>query len=415
MTVNRWKVFIVWLDKRDQVANAKRNGKASAYRGAAVYFAVSDDQGTSFRGNHKLADHSCECCRIALLPTDNGNVIVMWRHVFAPNIRDHALAEISPDGHAGKLRRATFDDWRVDACPHHGPSLAADTDGSLHAVWFTQAPGKAGVFYGRLHNGGVGAQRRVGGETAAHADLAIIGHRVAVAWKEFDGERSQLRAMLSENGGDSWHEYELANTEGPSDQPRMFVHRKRFYVFWNTRQQPLSATPHESPIVIVFSNCTASCCAATALLIFGMASAAELRPFDAKSFEKVRASRPGKPFVLAFWSVGCAPCVEELGQWGVLQKKFPDVNIVLVAADPPDTKGIIGALLARHDLRGVETWAFADDFAERVRWSVDRTWRGEVPRTYFFDAAHQPLAHSGRLDLRRAEQWFSRQSSTLQR
>ncbi len=244
VTVNRdGKVFIVWLDKRDQVANAKRNGKASAYRGAAVYFAVSDDQGTSFRGNHKLADHSCECCRIALLPTDNGNVIVMWRHVFAPNIRDHALAEISPDGHAGKLRRATFDDWRVDACPHHGPSLAADTDGSLHAVWFTQAPGKAGVFYGRLHNGGVGAQRRVGGETAAHADLAIIGHRVAVAWKEFDGERSQLRAMLSENGGDSWHEYELATTEGPSDQPRMLVHRKRFYVFWNTRQQPLSVTP----------------------------------------------------------------------------------------------------------------------------------------------------------------------------
>ena len=29
--------------------------------------------------------------------------------------------------------RATFDDWRVDACPHQGPSLAQDAAGTLHA------------------------------------------------------------------------------------------------------------------------------------------------------------------------------------------------------------------------------------------------------------------------------------------
>ena len=39
---------------------------------------------------------------------------------------------------------ADFDDWRVDVCPHHGPSIAADTTGALHAVWFTGAANKAG-------------------------------------------------------------------------------------------------------------------------------------------------------------------------------------------------------------------------------------------------------------------------------
>ena len=241
ISVNRnGQVFVAWIDKRD---SAKAGAsKARDYRGAAVYFAVSDDSGASFRGDYRLAEHSCECCRIALSPRADGSVLALWRHVFAPNIRDHALAAMYPDGRAGGVQRATFDDWRIDACPHHGPSLVQDTQDRLHAVWFTQATGRSGVFYGRLSAEGVDGQRRVGGDTAEHADLALAGRRVAVAWKEFDGERSQLRAMLSEDGGDSWREYGLASTGGASDQPRVLVWNDRFYVFWNTREAPLSVS-----------------------------------------------------------------------------------------------------------------------------------------------------------------------------
>ena len=35
-------------------------------------------------------------------------------------------------------------------------------------------------------------------------DLAVIGERVAIAWKEFDGEKTRLRAQLSSDGGDHW-------------------------------------------------------------------------------------------------------------------------------------------------------------------------------------------------------------------
>ena len=54
----------------------------------------------------------------------------------------------------------------------------------------------------------------------------------------------------------------------------------------------------------------------------------------------------------------------------------------------------------------VQHWMFADEFSERVRYSVDKSWRGEMPRTYFFDAAHDAAAHSGLLDRRMVEQWF---------
>lgn len=234
------RVFLAWIDKRDAEA-AKARG--IEYRGAAVYYAVSDDRGASFRGDFEAGEHSCECCRIALAPLADGSVAALWRHVFAPNIRDHALAVLSADGRAGALRRATFDDWRVDACPHHGPSLAADPSGRLHAVWFTGAAGREGVYYGRLHENGVAASRRVGGESAAHADLAIAGARVALAWKEFDGERSRLRAMVSEDGGENWREVELAATRGASDQPRVLAWDGRFFVFWNTQHEPLTVRP----------------------------------------------------------------------------------------------------------------------------------------------------------------------------
>ena len=242
LTVTRdGKLFIAWIDKRDMVALGKRG----AYRGAAVYFAVSDNQGASFRGDYKLADHSCECCRIGLLPRDDGSVLALWRHVFEPNERDHALGVMHADGRAGAVRRATFDRWAVDVCPHHGPSLAADADGRLHAVWFTQGSQREGVFYGRLRQSGepgVDGLRRVGGEAAAHADIAAAGQRVVVVWKEFDGTRSRLRAMISDNGGESWRERDLLSTAGASDQPRVLEHGGRFHAFWNTQREGFTTT-----------------------------------------------------------------------------------------------------------------------------------------------------------------------------
>jgi hypothetical protein len=109
----------------------------------------------------------------------------------------------------------------------------------LHAVWFSGAPGKTGVYYGRLEPGRVAGQRRIGGETAEHADLAIIGDRIAIVWKEFDGKRSTLRALRSDDRGATFVESEVAVTDAASDQPRVLTRDGRFYVFWNTRSQPL--------------------------------------------------------------------------------------------------------------------------------------------------------------------------------
>lgn len=230
------RLFVAWIDKRDL---AEAQAKKREYRGAALYFAVSEDRGQTFRGDYKVIDHACECCRIALVTRHDNSVAALWRHIFPANIRDHAVAQLRADGSASPIERASFDDWRIDACPHQGPALAEDGNGALHAVWFTGGTARKGVFYGRPGPAASKAARQIGGALAERPDLAASGQRVAIAWKEFDGERTQLRGLISDDAGGTWSERRLGSTAGASDHPRVLALRERFYVLWNTRNEPL--------------------------------------------------------------------------------------------------------------------------------------------------------------------------------
>lgn len=237
------RVILAWIDKRD--LEAAKSGK-KAYRGAAIYAAVSTDGGRSFQPEYKLADHSCECCRVTSAIDADGAPLFMWRHVFEPNERDHALARLKPDGTVESVQRATFDRWKVDGCPHHGPSLVVDERGVRHAVWFNQKDGAGRVFYGRLAAGSdiaVEGQRQIGGPRAAHADMAVAPGKLAIAWKEFDGERTQLRGLISADGGDNFSEIALAATDGASDQARVIRRQDQLFVFWRTEKEGFRLFP----------------------------------------------------------------------------------------------------------------------------------------------------------------------------
>ena len=231
----------VWIDKRDLEA-APKVGKKSSYTGAALYRNVSLDGGATFGPDLKLADHSCECCRIALGLGADGVLRAMWRHVFEPNVRDHALAALTPAGQP-PLVRATFDEWRVDGCPHHGPGLAPAGDG-FHAVWFGIRPqGRdqgAGVRYARLKADGsprLDTVRRLPDERAEHADVMASGAQVAVVWRSIDGMTSTLKAWLSSDGGQTFRVQTLGQASGDNDFPRLVQLGSRMAVVWRNAQE----------------------------------------------------------------------------------------------------------------------------------------------------------------------------------
>ncbi|MFO1413255.1 MAG: hypothetical protein U1F10_04970 [Burkholderiales bacterium] len=135
---------------------------------------------------------------------------------------------------------------------------------------------------------------------------------------------------------------------------------------------------------------------------------AAMQPFDAAAFAALHTRFAGRAFVLAFWSVHCAPCLDDMATWRTLQARFPGVPIVLVATDPPAEDAAVRRALQRFSPGKVELWAFADDFAERTRYAVDRKWRGELPRTYFYDRAHAAEVISGRVEPATAAAWCER-------
>ena len=236
----RGVLHTVWVDKRD-MERAPKVGKKSSYQGAAIYRNESRDGGTTFGPDIKLADHSCECCRIALAPGRDGVLRAMWRHVFEPNVRDHGFAALAPEG---KVVRATFDDWRIDACPHHGPGLALAADDGFHAVWFgirkQSAEDVAAVRYARLRPDGsprLETVRALPDERAEHADVLASGDRVAVVWRSVDGSRSTLNAWLSINSGQTFRLVVLGSVTGDNDHPRLAQQGERMVAVWRNAKE----------------------------------------------------------------------------------------------------------------------------------------------------------------------------------
>ena len=228
----RGRVVIAWIDKRDMQA-AKARGRP--YLGAAVYYSWSDDQGRDFVPERKLVDHSCECCRIALARTPQGDVAAFFRAIYGDNIRDHAYAVLRTDGRPSHATRATYSQWRIAGCPHHGPGLAIGAEGVRHAVWYEAKHGPT-IWYGQLDPGHPPRHLlKIAGAGNAHADVAVSGRTVWVAWNRVDAKGYALMLRRSDDRGAHFGApVALAGTRGDAGSPQLLLRRGRAYVAWNT-------------------------------------------------------------------------------------------------------------------------------------------------------------------------------------
>ena len=238
------RVVVAWIDKRDMEA---AQAKGQPYLGAAVYYSWSDDAGKSFVPERKLMDNSCECCRIALARTPGGEVAAFFRGIYGDNIRDHAWALLPTDGKAPHPERATFDDWRIAACPHHGPGLAIAADGVRHAVWYEAKHGPA-IWYGQLDPGHPPKHLlKLGGPGASHADVAVHGKTVWLAWNQVDANGYTLMLRVSADGGLHFDAARaIAHSSAAVGSPQLLTRQGRAFVAWNTADG-FRIVPAEAP------------------------------------------------------------------------------------------------------------------------------------------------------------------------
>ena len=149
------------------------------------------------------------------------------------------------------------------------------------------------------------------------------------------------------------------------------------------------------------------------LATFSAVEAADPRPFERGTWAKLREVHAGRPTVVHFWGLTCAPCLVELPHWGELQARRPDLRLVLIAADPvPQDPERLAATLARSGLDKAESWSFTDRFYERLRYEIDPAWAGELPRTVMIDRDGKATVLAGVADLAQVRQWLDAQSKS---
>lgn len=252
-------VTVTWVDKRDLIAAkaAKKPDAKKSDEGAAIYYAVSTDKGASFAPEQKLADSSCECCRIALTNKPDGTVVAMWRHVFEGGERDHMVAEIPAQAsQAPVLKRATFGLWKIDDCPHHGAALAHGGEGKdwwgYHMAWFDGGNDESGkdasLFYARMDGEAwvSSPPKKFGNHKnqAGHPALLSMGDKVWLVWRESEAKHNSIFGMFSDDGGRSWGDAKvLATSSGKVDYPQLLSSNNRVYLVWNTEKENLQVIP----------------------------------------------------------------------------------------------------------------------------------------------------------------------------
>ena len=240
-------LFAAWLDKRNRVPAKARNEK---YVGAALAFTWSNDHAATVADTHIAQDNTCECCRLGVAFAGPGRPAVVFRNVFGGTVRDHAVTTFTDAWTPGPIYRVSVDDWKTDVCPHHGPSLAISAEGTYHASWFTNGLARKGLFYARSADGGrtfsdpmpVGRVDR----NPSHPYLMAAQGALWLVWKEFDGERTTVPAMVSHDDGRSWSSPTVvAETSDASDHPLLVANGRQVFLSWQAKREGYRLMPLE--------------------------------------------------------------------------------------------------------------------------------------------------------------------------
>ncbi|MFA5958097.1 exo-alpha-sialidase [Hyphomicrobium sp.] len=241
------RVFAAWIDKRN---GAKARAEGKPYAGAALAFAWDDKPGGTLEAAAIARDNSCECCRIGLAFAGPGRPVILFRNIFDGGVRDHAIITFADPKTPGPLYRVSDDDAKIDACPHHGPSLAIGPDGVYHATWFALGRKLKGLYYAHSDDGGktFSTPMRLGSSNAqtSRPYVLALGDVVYLVYKSFDGTMTTVDLMTSRDSGKTWTApHPIAMTHDASDHPLLIANRSTAYLSWLTLKEGYRLIPLE--------------------------------------------------------------------------------------------------------------------------------------------------------------------------
>ncbi len=231
------KVYLFWHDRRHEKHNEDLGSGV-----LSLFFTTTKNPETEAFSNRKVSDGICSCCRTATDFSTEMLPVIFARAVFDDGSRDHALIKMKENGSWSGMQRVTQDNWRVDACPEHGPALSIDDLGRSHMTWFTLGDKRQGIFYAQSDDYGenlsdpmqLGNTKRL----PSHPDVLSEGDRVVLAWKEFDGNEASVWVMESFDRGISWKpEKRMMSSTAKSGHPSLVSNGETIFLSWAARDK----------------------------------------------------------------------------------------------------------------------------------------------------------------------------------
>jgi thiol-disulfide isomerase/thioredoxin len=141
-----------------------------------------------------------------------------------------------------------------------------------------------------------------------------------------------------------------------------------------------------------------------------IAAPTPLKPFERGSWQQVLHAHAGRPTLVHFWGVTCGPCKLELPELGAFMKAHPGIDVVTISADlVPNLPAATQAMLDKAGLSPAENFIFNDGYAERLRFEIDPSWQGDIPRTMLITRDGEISTIEGSTEPADLEKWSAEQ------
>ena len=147
------------------------------------------------------------------------------------------------------------------------------------------------------------------------------------------------------------------------------------------------------------------------VLVWPATASGDALPLQRGSWSQLLQAHQGHALIVHFWGVTCGPCLAELPEWGKFHARRPEIDLVLVQADPDaDLPSEPAMLLAKAGLGDVESWRFADPFVERLQYEIDPQWHGELPLTLLISRDGASMSSFGVINFDDLVDWLAKHS-----
>lgn len=126
-----------------------------------------------------------------------------------------------------------------------------------------------------------------------------------------------------------------------------------------------------------------------------------IHPATADEFRAVLEHHRGKVVVVNYWATWCIPCLQELPELDLLQERYGEHGLVVLAVsmdDPEKLEDRVKPFFAKRAPGLVSYLASAGDNSVDFVMAFDPEWPGALPTTMFFDRGGELTdVHLGRM------------------